>query len=602
MKNIRNFCIIAHIDHGKSTLADRLLEETKTVQSRDLKAQMLDSMELERERGITIKLQPVRMEYEDHVLNLIDTPGHVDFTFEISRSLSACEGALLVVDASQGIEAQTLANLYLALEQDLEIIPVLNKIDLPSADPERVKTEISNTIGIDPSEVIGVSAKEGTGISELLDAIIEKIPSPDNNGIRKQCGITDDSEAKALIFDSVFNQFRGVIAFMRVVSGSICKGDKVKFLSNGKQVDVLECGFFRPTFSPQDEIKAGEVGYIVTGLKDAKEVRTGDTIYKGVSEKPSMLPGFKIPRSMVFAGIFPEDADDFVPLREALEKLSLEDSALYFEPETSSALGNGFRVGFLGLLHLEIIQERIQREFNLDIITTSPSVPHEVIIGKGEMIKVHSPVFMPDPSVIKEVREPWAKVEIFTPSEYTGAVLDLVTKRRGILENMIHPSENRVIISAKMPLSSIITDFHDSIKSATKGFASMGFDIIGFQVENLVKMDILVAGEMVPSLALIVHRSEAEYMGRRVCKTLKDNLPRKQFAIAVQACIGGKIVARETVSAYRKDVTAKLYGGDVTRKNKLLDKQKKGKKRMMQMGQVDVPKDVFLKILRRGDD
>ncbi len=603
MKNIRNFCIIAHIDHGKSTLADRLLEITNTVDKRSMKEQYLDSMDLERERGITIKLQPVRMDYNGYILNLIDTPGHVDFTFEISRSLSSCEGAILVVDATQGIEAQTLANLYLALEQDLEIIPIVNKIDLPSADPERVKTEISNVIGIDPSEILEVSGKEGTGVDKLLEVIIEKIPSPEEAGLRKKLNINDDNETKALIFDSVYNQFRGVIAFTRVVSGSIKKGQKIRLLSTNSELEVIDCGFFKPDFVSAPEIKTGEVGFIVTGLKDAKEIRSGDTIYAGSEPaKEKMLPGFKIPIPMVYAGIFPADADDFVTLKEALEKLSLQDSALKFEPETSSALGNGFRVGFLGLLHLEIIQERLEREFNLEIIATSPSVPHEVILkGTNEKIIVHSPVFWPDPAQIQDVLEPWASLEIFVPSEYVGTVLDIVTKRRGVMKNMQHPSELRAVISAEMPLCNVITDFHDVMKSATKGFASMSFDVLDFRKDDLIKLDILLSGDVVPSLAQIVHRSEAHHRGSAICRTLKENLPRKQFAIAIQAAISGRVVARETLSALRKDVTAKLYGGDVTRKNKLLDKQKKGKKKMMSMGKVDVPKEIFLKILRRRE-
>lgn len=603
MENIRNFCIIAHIDHGKSTLADRFLEFTGTIEKRALKEQCLDTMELEQERGITIKLQPVRMDYQGYILNLIDTPGHVDFTFEISRSLSACEGAILVVDATQGIEAQTLANLYLAMEQDLEIIPVVNKIDLPSADPKRVKTEIANVLGINPEEILEVSGKEGTNVDKLIQQIIEKIPPPNKTGLRKKLNIDNDNETKALIFDSVYNPFRGIIAFVRVVSGKIKKGEKMRFLSNSREIEIIECGFFKPAFAPSADIKPGEVGYIVTGLKDAKEIRSGDTVYQGANpSKDKMLPGFKVPIPMVYAGIFPSDADDFVTLREALEKLSLQDSALKFEPETSSALGNGFRVGFLGLLHLEIIQERLEREFDLDIIATSPSVPHEVILkGTQEKITVHSPVFWPDPAQIQDVLEPWALVEVFMPAEYLGTVMDITTKRRGIIKNIQHPSEQRAVISVEMPLCNVITDFHDAIKSATKGYASMSFDIIGFRKDDLIKLDIMLAGEIIPSLAQIVHRSEAHSRGATICRTLKDNLPRKQFAIAIQAAIGGRVVARETLSAFRKDVTAKLYGGDVTRKNKLLDKQKKGKKKMMSIGKVDVPKEIFLKILRRDD-
>ncbi len=604
MKNIRNFCIIAHIDHGKSTLADRFLEITKTVAKRDMRKQLLDTMELEQERGITIKLQPVRMEWKGHNLNLIDTPGHVDFSFEISRSLAACEGAILVVDCTQGIEAQTLANLYLAIEQDLEIIPVVNKIDLPAAEPDRVKTEIANVIGCNPDEIIEVSGKEGTNVDKLLDQIIEKVPSPLDQGLRKKCNITNDDETRGLIFDSHFDQFRGVIAFVRVVSGCIKKRDKAKLLSNNRDIEVLDCGFFKPDLQSFPEIKPGETGFVVTGLKDSREVRAGDTLYIGNNPgKNKMLPGFRLPIPMVFAGFFPTDADDFPTLRDALDKLALEDSALVFEPETSTALGNGFRCGFLGLLHMEIIQERLDREFNLNIIATSPSVPIEVFKKHGDCEKITSPQLLPDPSEIDKLKEPWVAIEIMSPKEYVGAVMDLVTKRRGIFKNMQHPSEIRAIISAEMPLANVITDFHDVLKSVSSGYASMSFEVLDFREQDLVKMDILLAEKIAHAFSQIVHRTEAQNRGSKICKILKNNLPRKQFTIKIQAAIGARVIARETISAYRKDVIEKLYGGDVTRKNKLLKKQKKGKKKMLEMGvgNVDVPKDVFLKVLKRED-
>jgi GTP-binding protein LepA len=604
MDKIRNFCIIAHIDHGKSTLADRFLEITNTIEKRTMHKQMLDTMDLEQERGITIKLQPVRMDYEGYILNLIDTPGHVDFTFEISRSLAACEGAILVVDATQGIEAQTLANLYLALEQDLEIIPVVNKIDLPAAEPERVKMEISNILGTPAEEILEVSAKEGTNVEKILQKIIAEVPPPNKAGLRVKCNIQDDNEVKALIFDSHFDSYRGIIAFVRVVSGVIKKRDKVYFLSNKREVEVLDCGYFKPGLVSAPELRPGEAGFIVTGLKEASKVKTGDTIYRGANlQTAKMLPGYKVPIAMVFAGIFPEDADDFTPLREALERLSLEDSSLVYEPETSTALGNGYRCGFLGLLHLEIIQERISREFDLNIITTSPSVPYEVTKKDGEELKISSPHLLPEPGEIEEIKEPWIKMEVLSTSEHVGAVLDLITKRRGVFKDMQHPSETRAVISAEMPLANVITDFHDALKSATSGYASMSFEFLEFRAEDLVKMDILLADKIAHAFSHIVHRSEAQNRGSHICKLLKDTLPRKQFVIKIQAAIGSRVIARETLSAMRKDVTAKLYGGDVTRKNKLLKKQKKGKKKMMSMGvgSVEVPKDVFLKVLRRED-
>ncbi|QQS59692.1 elongation factor 4 [Candidatus Peregrinibacteria bacterium] len=603
MKNIRNFCIIAHIDHGKSTLADRMLEITGTVEKRNMKEQLLDGMDLERERGITIKLQPVRMDWKGHILNLIDTPGHVDFSFEVSRSLAAVEGAILVVDATQGIEAQTLANLYSALEHNLEIIAVLNKIDLPAADPERVKTEIENAIGIPKEEMIEISAKSGMNVDVLLDEIVSRFPSPKKTILGDLEGHQNTKEgSKALVFDSVFDPYRGVVAYVRVFSGTLQKRAKARFLGTKTDIEILECGYFRPQFSPQNAIESGEIGYVVTGLKSTRQARVGDTLFVGGKiESATPLPGFRIVRPMLYAGIFPTDADSFFQLREALEKLSLSDSALVFEPEHSPALGNGFRIGFLGMLHLEIIQERLEREFDLDLIVTAPSVPYDVTLNNGEILRISSAADLPDPTHIQEIQEPWTKAEIITPKEFVGGCMDLCSKRRGIFKNMQYLDETRTVLTFEMPLSAVITDMHDRLKSLSSGYASLSSDFLEYRVGDLVKLDILIAEERVESLSQMVHRSEARYVGSPIVLKLKEVIPRANFPIALQAAIGGKIIARETIPAYRKDVTAGLYGGDVTRKNKLLKKQKAGKKRMKSIGKVDLPQEAFLAVLKRED-
>lgn len=623
MQNIRNFCIIAHIDHGKSTLADRFLEVTHTVEKREMKHdQLLDTMELEQERGITIKLQPVRMDYKGYILNLIDTPGHVDFTYEVSRSIAACEGAILVIDATQGVQAQTLANVYLALEYDLTIIPVLNKIDLASADVEKYSHEIENILAIPKEEIIEVSAKEGTNIEEVLEAVIDRIQAPSKKGLRKQLGVEDDLETRALIFDSMYDTYKGVVAYVRVVSGSLKRGDSVYMLGTKKKIDVLEVGYFRPKFESSSVLKAGEVGYIVTGLKSVGEARVGDTVWKddGSGEKQNFhlanpLPGYKFVQPMVFSGIFCIQGDDFPILRDALEKLSLSDSALSFSPEQSPALGYGFRCGFLGLLHMEIVQERLEREYNLDLIVTAPSVSYELVfVGKDtEKIKKNTgitpkddmtfinsnPADFPDRTFLKEIREPWMKLDIITPTDYTGAIMKLVEDRRGIYKNMQYLEEDRVLIEFEVPLANIVLDFYDALKSISKGYASMSYEFIGYRVEDLVKLDILVAGEKIEALSTIVHKTESYGIGMHLTKKLKEIIPRAQFPIALQASIGAKIIARETISAFRKDVIAKLYGGDRTRKDKLLKKQKEGKKRMKQMGNVNIPQEAFLALLKR---
>ncbi len=597
MNKIRNFCIIAHIDHGKSTLADRLLELTGTVQQREMTNQLLDSMDLERERGITIKLCPVRMYWKDHILNLIDTPGHVDFSYEVSRSLAACEGAILVVDATQGIEAQTLANVYLALEQNLEIIPVLNKIDLPAAEPEMRKKELENILGFKSEDIICISAKTGENVETVLDRVIEKIPPPK---------VREGTETKALIFDSIYDNYRGVVSYVRVFQGSIKKNDTAYFLSTKKKIDITEVGFFRPKYAPSDEIKAGEVGYVVTGLKKVGDAQVGDTVWKPGADlldisKATVLPGYKKVTPFVFASIYTIEADDFHMLRDSLEKLALNDSSLSFEPERSSALGLGFRCGFLGLLHMDIVQERLEREYNLHLIFTAPSVNYKVILtnAKKEEIDVSNPADLPKPELIFEIKEPWVKVELMTPSTYIGPLIELCSKRRGIYKNMNVIDEKRVILDFEMPLSAIIIDFYDAIKSITSGYVSMSYHFLDYRTQDLVKMDILVANDIVGPLSQIIHRSEAQNAGGVVVKKLKEIIPKKQFAIAIQAAIGAKIIARETISAFRKDVTGYLYGGDVSRKKKLLEKQKKGKKRMKAMGSVDIPQEAFLAVLKK---
>lgn len=603
MENIRNFCIIAHIDHGKSTLADRFLEITGTIDKRDMKhGQMLDMMDLEQERGITIKLQPVRMDYKGYILNLIDTPGHVDFTYEVSRSLAACEGAILVVDATQGIEAQTLANLYMALAHDLTIIPVVNKIDMPTADPERIKLEIENALGIPRTDVIEVSAKTGQNVEKVLQAVIDKIPSPNNGGLRHKLHIKRDDEAKALVFDSVYDSYRGVVSYVRMVSGSFKKGDKLRFLNAKTDIEAMEVGYFRPKYKPCEELFPGEVGYVVTGLKSVSEARVGDTIWKGersLLEKATPLPGYKKVVPMVFAGIYCVNGDDFPMLRDSLEKLTLNDSSLTYEPDQSPALGSGFRCGFLGLLHMDIVQERLEREYDMEIIMTAPSVSYRVRMKKGEVRDISSPAMMPDPSFYESVAEPWIKLEIVCPKKTVGAIMKIVQQRRGIYKNLTYIDTERVVASFEMPLANMIIDFYDALKNVSSGYASMNYEFIGYREDDLVKVDILVAGDKVESLSVMCHRSESEALGRRMAKKLKEVIPRAQFPIAIQAAIGGNVVARETISAYRKDVTGYLYGGDVTRKRKLLEKQKKGKKRMKQMGQVSLPQEAFQVILKK---
>lgn len=604
-EKIRNFCIIAHIDHGKSTLADRFLEITSTLTKREMShGQMLDTMEIEQERGITIKLQPVRMNYKGYILNLIDTPGHVDFTYEVSRSIVACEGAILVVDATQGIEAQTLANTYLALEHNLEIIPVLNKIDLPSADVEKHAQEIENMLGIPKEEIIAVSAKEGTNISQVLDAVIERIPNPENGGLRKVLKTKNeisDTETKMLIFDSVYDLYKGVLAFVRVFSGEVKKGDIIFSMSNKDKFEVLEVGYFRPKYQVADKIHTGEVGYIVTGLKSVSQAKVGDTLYIGKNlENNQALPGYKKVVPMVFAGVFATDTDDFPLLRDALEKLQINDASLTFEPEQSSALGFGFRCGFLGLLHMEIVQERLEREYDLDLIITAPSVSYQILeIGQKEIRTIANPAELPPREKVSSILEPFVTTEIITPKDYVGSIMDLVQKKRGIYKTMEYIDESRVLLKYEIPLASIVLDFYDKLKSISSGYASMNYEFKEYKEEDLVKLDFLIAGDIVEALSLIVHRSEAYGIGNEVVKKLKEIIPKAQFPIALQAAIGAKVLARETISAYRKDVTAKLYGGDVTRKNKLLKKQKEGKKRMKQVGKVVLPQDAFLAILKK---
>jgi len=600
-KNIRNFCIIAHIDHGKSTLADRLLEVTNTLSKREMKhSQMLDTMELEQERGITIKLQPVRMEWkykgETYILNLIDTPGHVDFSYEVSRSLAACEGAILVVDATQGIEAQTLANCYMAIEHNLEIIPVLNKIDLPSADVEKRSQEIEDALGIPKEDVIPISAKDGTNVEKVLERVIEKVPVPSP--------ASDTDELKSLIFDSVYDSYRGVVTYVRLQSGSVKKGDKVYLLSNKKEVDVLEVGYFKPKYLSAEVLHSGEVGYIVTGLKGVRDARVGDTIWKAGNteielENAKSLPGYHIVKPFVFAGIFCTDSDDYSLLREALDKLKLNDGSLSFQPENSSALGYGFRCGFLGLLHMDIVQERLEREYNLDLIMTAPSVSYEVVMVGGEIKLISSASELPDLSHIQGIKEPWVKVEILMPKDYIGGIMTLCTDKRGIYKNIHYIDQNKIIVTFELPLASIIIDFYDSLKSISSGYASMNYEYLEYRMEDLVKLDILVAGEKVDALSMILHRKESFYIGQSLAKKLKELIPRAQFAIPIQAAIGAKIIARETIAAYRKDVTGYLYGGDVSRKKKLLEKQKKGKKRMKMMGKVELPQEAFMAILKK---
>ena len=597
-RHIRNFCIIAHIDHGKSTLADRLLEFTGAVARREMTEQLLDSMDLEREKGITIKAQAVRMRYtaqdgEEYELNLIDTPGHVDFTYEVSRSLAACEGAILVVDATQGIEAQTLANLYLALEADLAIIPVVNKIDLPSADPERVTKEIEDVIGLLRSEVVLASAKEGIGTQDVLEAVVQRVPPPKG-----------DTEAplRALIFDSKYDAYKGVIAYVRVMDGALKTSDRATMMQVGSVTDVLEVGYFSPQLTPTRELVAGEVGYVATGFKNVRDCRVGDTITLAAHPAKAALAGYRPAKPMVFAGIFPVEGDDYPLLRDALDRLRLNDASLVYEPENSVALGFGFRCGFLGLLHMEIIQERLEREYNLDILATAPSVEYLVTRTNGEIISVHNPAELPPAGEIAKIEEPIMDISIFTPARYIGTLMDLVTTRRGEYREMSYIEEDRVHLNYRMPLSELIVDFYDQLKSRTQGYASLDYTFARNQEADLVKLDILVNGQPVDALSLITHHSKAQQQGRLLTERLKDLIPRQLFEVPIQAAIGSRIVARETVRAMRKNVLAKCYGGDVTRKRKLLEKQKEGKKRLKMVGNVEIPQEAFMAILNLNDE
>ncbi|GFR37378.1 elongation factor 4 [Insulibacter thermoxylanivorax] len=594
---IRNFSIIAHIDHGKSTLADRILEYTGALTSREMQQQVLDQMDLERERGITIKLTAVRLTYkaddgEEYILNLIDTPGHVDFTYEVSRSLAACEGALLVVDAAQGIEAQTLANVYLALDNDLEILPVINKIDLPSAEPDRVKQEIEEIIGLDASDAVLASAKTGIGIKEILEQIVHKIPAPSGD---------PDKPLKALIFDSHYDSYKGVVIYVRVEDGEIRPGTEIKMMASGKSYEVIEVGVFKPNMTPVDALNVGDVGYVVAGIKNVKDTRVGDTVTDAKNPTPEPFPGYRKINPMVFCGLYPIDSSDYEDLREALEKLSLNDASLSYEPETSSALGFGFRCGFLGLLHMEIIQERIEREFNIPILTTAPSVVFRVTLTNGEVLHIENPSHYPEQGKIDYVEEPYVSASIIVPNDYVGAVMELCQSKRGEFINMEYIDTTRVTLTYDIPLSEIVYDFFDQLKSSTRGYASFDYEFKGYKRSNLVKMDILLNGEQVDALSFIVHRDKAYHRGKAICEKLKELIPRQMFEVPIQAAIGNKIISRETVKAMRKNVLSKCYGGDISRKRKLLEKQKEGKKRMKQVGSVEVPQEAFMAVLRLDD-
>lgn len=591
-QDIRNFCIIAHIDHGKSTLADRLLEYTGVIPEREMKEQVLDQMELERERGITIKAQPVRLEYKGYQLNLIDTPGHVDFSYEVSRSLAACEGALLVVDASQGVEAQTLANIYLALEHDLEIIPIINKVDLPSADPERVKGQLID-LGLEIDDTILTSAKEGTGIEEVLDTIIEKIPFPEDSS--KQ-------PLRALIFDSFYDSYQGVVAYVRIVDGVVEAGRKIRMMANNKEYVVDEVGIFVPDRKKAESLSAGQVGYIIAGIKDVKDCRVGDTITLATEPAAGPLAGYKKVKPMVYSGLYPTDNAEYTVLKDALEKLQLNDAALTFEPETSEALGFGFRAGFLGLLHMEIIQERLEREYDLNLVITAPSVEYSIKLTNGQVIKIDNPAEFPAPTEIETIEEPYVKAEIYLPDQYVGAAMDLCQGKRGDFQDMQYISESRVELIYQMPLSELITDFFDLLKSKTRGYATLDYQLLGYQPASLVKLDILIHGEAVDALSTIVHQDSAEQNGRSLARKLKKLIPRQMFDVPVQAAIGNKIITRVNIKALRKNVLQKCYGGDVTRKRKLLEKQKEGKKRMKQVGRVEIPQAAFMAVLQRDED
>ncbi|MBM3184668.1 MAG: elongation factor 4 [Bacteroidetes bacterium] len=598
MKNIRNFCIIAHIDHGKSTLADRLLQTTGTISEREMQAQALDDMDLERERGITIKSHAIQMNYkfegQDYILNLIDTPGHVDFSYEVSRSIAACEGALLIVDASQGIEAQTISNLYLALEHDLEIIPILNKMDLPGAMPEEVSDQIIDLIGCDVDDIIPASGKTGLGVDKILEAVINRIPAPKGD---------ENAPLQAMIFDSVFNPFRGIIAYFRIRNGVLKKGDKVRFFNTGKNYNADEIGILKMDLSPKSVVGTGDVGYIISGIKQAKEVKVGDTITLTENPCETAIKGFEDVKPMVFAGIYPVDTEDYEELRYSMEKLQLNDSSLVFEPESSAALGFGFRCGFLGMLHMEIIQERLEREFNMTVITTVPNVSYKAYMKKDteKMLIVNNPSELPDPSGMDRIEEPYIKAQVITKSEYTGAIMTLCVEKRGELRNQVYLTQDRVEITFEMPLAEIVFDFYDRLKSVSRGYASFDYHPIGYKESDLVKMDLLLNSEQVDALSALVHRSNAFDLGKKICIKLRELIPRQQFEIPIQAAIGAKVIARETIKALRKDVTAKCYGGDISRKRKLLEKQKEGKKRMRQVGRVEVPQEAFLAVLKLND-
>jgi GTP-binding protein LepA len=594
MKNIRNFCIIAHIDHGKSTLADRLLQTTNTIADRDMQAQALDDMDIERERGITIKSHAIQMDYihngEKYVLNLIDTPGHVDFSYEVSRSIAACEGALLIVDAAQGIEAQTISNLYLALENNLQIIPILNKMDLPGAMPDEVTDEIVDLIGCEPEDVIPASGKTGLGVDKILEAIVNRIPAPKGD---------PNAPLQAMVFDSVFNSFRGIIAYYRVFNGSIKKGERVKFINTGKEYNADEIGILRMDMEPRKEVCTGDVGYIISGIKKANEVKVGDTLTSVDNPSTTAIQGFEDVKPMVFAGIYPVDTDEYEELRASMEKLQLNDASLSFEPESSAALGFGFRCGFLGMLHMEIIQERLEREFNMTVITTVPNVSYKAYLKKNNELKiVNNPSELPDPSKLDFVEEPYIKAQIITKDDYVGAVMNLCIEKRGELKNQVYLTPTRVEITFEMPLGEVVFDFYDKLKSVSRGYASFDYFPIGYKQSDLIKLDILLNGDQVDALSALVHRSNAHTLGKKICVKLKELIPRQQFEIPIQAAIGAKIVARETIKALRKDVTAKCYGGDISRKRKLLEKQKKGKKKMRQIGSVEVPQAAFMAVLK----
>lgn len=598
MKNIRNFCIIAHIDHGKSTLADRLLQTTGTISDRDMQNQALDDMDLERERGITIKSHAIQMNHtyngEQYILNLIDTPGHVDFSYEVSRSIAACEGALLIVDASQGIEAQTISNLYLALEHDLEIIPILNKMDLPGAMPEEVSDQIVELIGCSLEDIIPASGKTGLGVDKILEAVVERIPAPKGD---------ENAPLQAMIFDSVFNPFRGIIAYYRVKNGVIKKGQRIKFFNTGKTYNADEIGILKMDLSERKEVKAGDVGYIISGIKKASEVKVGDTITGAENPCSEAIKGFEDVKPMVFAGIYPVDTEDYEELRYSMEKLQLNDSSLVFEPESSAALGFGFRCGFLGMLHMEIIQERLEREFNMTVITTVPNVSYHAFTRKDPdvLMIVNNPSELPDPSVLDRIEEPYIKAQVITKSEYVGQIMTLSIEKRGELKNQVYLTQDRVEITFEMPLGEIVFDFYDRLKTVSRGYASFDYHPIGYRESDLIKLDLLLNAEQVDALSALVHRSNAYDLGKRICVKLKELIPRQQFEIPIQAAIGAKVIARETIKALRKDVTAKCYGGDITRKRKLLEKQKAGKKRMRQIGKVEIPQEAFLAVLKLND-